>query len=444
MLSLEQNERLAHVGPGTPMGILMRRYWHLVAATAQLENHPVKEVTLLGESLVLFRDLRGRLGLLAEACPHRGASLAYGIIEDEGLRCSYHGWLYDARGRCLDQPLEPPGDASKDGITTVAYPVQELAGLIFAYLGPRPVPLLPRYNVLAWKNVARQTEGCLIPCNWLQVMENLMDPMHVECLHRHYFAYVLERQGGPRLQEFLAHYAPAPMKKFGFDLFEHGIIERHVTGTEGDYSWKTGTPTFFPTTSVLGSSPRTGSVIFVVPIDDTHTWFVEHVANRPGAAPPTQESNPFHDVPGVDADGKFITDTANGQDYLAAVTQGDIAQREVERLATSDLGIILYRQLLVDQMEQVECGRDPINVHRNVSQNRIIELPSPKQVSAHAPVGQSARQRKRARHRQRDMVRQSLSERVEPAGDRLGPGTPGNRPAVAAGHYEVVVRPLAS
>lgn len=412
MLSTEQNESLSRVSPGTTMGNLMRRYWHLVGGATQLESESVKAVRLLGESLVLYRDPQGRLGLLAESCPHRGASLAHGIIENDGLRCSYHGWLYDAAGRCLDQPLELPTQASSDRVSALAYPVQELAGLIFAYLGPKPVPLLPRYNVLAWKNVERHTEACLIPCNWLQVMENLMDPMHVECLHRHYFAYVLERQGGPRLQEFLAYYAPAPMKKFGFDLFEHGIIERHITGTDRDYSWKIGTPTFFPTTSVVGSSPKTGAVIFVVPIDDTHTWFVEHVANRPGSAPPHQKSNRFYDVPGVDANGAFITDTANGQDYMVAVTQGDIARREAERLATSDLGIVLYRQLLLDQMERVEHSHEPINVHNvhpNVSNSRMIDLPSPEEVSAHPLARQSARQRKRARHRQLDMLRQAVS-----------------------------------
>ncbi len=442
MLIPEQNEHLTRVGPGTPMGSLMRRYWHLAAATAQLEANPIRAVKLLGESLVLYRDKQGRLGLLAEACAHRGVSLAYGMIENEGLRCSYHGWLYDAGGKCLQQPLEPGGGSPKDQMTTVAYPVQELAGLIFAYLGPGPVPLLPRYNVLVWDDVARETDGTMISCNWLQVMENLLDPMHVENLHGRYFAYVLERQGGDRLQEFLSSYAPAPMRKIGFDLFERGIIERHVVRTEEDYSWKTGTPTFFPTTSLVGSSGKTGSVIFVVPVDDTHTWFVQHVARRPSGPIPPQEANRFYDVPGLDPKGKFITDTANGQDHMAVVTQGGIARREVERLGMSDLGIVLYRELLMEQMERVERGHDPMNVYRNPTESRVIDASMLRKLPKRAPAAPSARQRKRMRRREENILQQSFSKGVEaaPAGDRLGRGPPPDRLALATGHHEVVMR----
>jgi 5,5'-dehydrodivanillate O-demethylase len=276
----------------------------------------------------------------------------------------------------------------------------------------------------------------VIPCNWLQVMENLMDPMHVECLHRDYFAYVLERQGGPQLQEFLTQYAPSSMKKFAFDLFEDGIIERHVTGTDHDSTWRAGTPTFFPTISILGHA-KTGSVIFVVPLDDTHTWFLEQIANRPGAVPGSTDSNHFHEVSGVDREGRFITNTANGQDYMVAVTQGDIAHREDERLATSDLGIVLYRQLLSRQIDQMEQGHDPINVHRTGSENRVVELP---QIAAHPAGAQSARQTKRARHHQHDLVRQSSSAQPEFAPAWLA-AAPSGPHAQASGHYEVVLGP---
>lgn len=376
MLTQEENDILTRVGPGTRMGNLLRRYWHPVAATAELERNPVKAVKLLGESLVVYRDKRGQLGLLAEACPHRRASLAYGIPQNEGLRCAYHGWLYNSEGRCLDQPGEPVDSTFKDHIKTTAYPVQELGGLIFAYLGPEPVPLLPRYNVLVWDEVVRETNGTFIPCNWLQVMENLLDPWHVECLHGRYFTYVLERKGGDQLQEFLAHHAPTPMKKIGFDLFEQGIIERHLIKTEEEFSWRTGTPSFFPTTSLLGSPDvKTGSIIFLVPMDDTHTWFVLHMANRPGIPVPPQESIPFFDVPGANEDGNFITDSANGQDHMVVVTQGDIMRRDLEHLGMSDRGIVLYRELLMEQMERVERGEDPMNVYRDPAKNQIIELP---------------------------------------------------------------------
>ena len=400
MLTRERNETLSCIGPGTRMGNLMRRYWHPVAAKAELDTNPIGAVKLLGESLVLYRDRRGHLGLLAEACAHRGMSLARGIVEDEGLRCAYHRWLYNSEGQCLEQPMEPADSTPLDRFGTTAYPVQEVGGLIFAYLGPEPRPLLPRYNVLVWDDAVRETNGTVIACNWLQVMENLLDPMHVECLHGRYFAYVLERKGGEQLQEFMALYYPRPMKKIGFDLFEHGIIERHMVKSEREFSWETGTPSFFPATSLLGSPGRGGSVIFVVPIDDTHTWFLLQMAHRTGA-PVTQESIPFFDVPGLDPTGRFITDTANGQDHMAVVTQGSIARRDVERLGMSDVGIVLYRELLVEQMERVERGEDPMNVRRDPAENEIIDPTGIERAVEPPDTTGWSRQRKRwaARHK---------------------------------------------
>lgn len=357
MLTQEQNDTLTRVGPGTRMGNLMRRYWHPVAATVELRKDSVKAIRLLGESLVLYRDEGGQVGLVAEASVQSGS---------------------------LDQPSEPAGRTPMPAGKAMSYPVQELGGLIFAYLGPGPLPLLPRYNVLVWDDALRETNGTVIACNWLQVMENLLDPMHVENLHGRYFAYVLERKGGNQLQEFLSHYVPAPMKKIGFDLFEHGIIERHVTRTDEDPSWKSGTPSFFPTTSLLGSSGKGGSVIFVVPVDDTHTWFLLHVAERLDIPILPPESSLFFDVPGTDEAGKFILDTANGQDHMAVVTQGEIARRDQEHLGMSDMGIVLYRELLMEQIERVERGDDPMNVCREPAKNQVIEIPVAQKVAAAA------------------------------------------------------------
>src|SRR5439155_24152592 len=151
VLTQEQDERLSRVGRGTPMGGLLRRYWYPIAVNSELVEEPVKKVRLLGEDLVLYRDRSGRLGLIAEACTHWGISMAYGIPEDEGLRCPYHGWRFDHTGRCVEQPLEDRllGSSSfRDACGTTAYPVQELSGLIFAYVGPAPAPLLPRWELL--------------------------------------------------------------------------------------------------------------------------------------------------------------------------------------------------------------------------------------------------------------------------------------------------------
>jgi 5,5'-dehydrodivanillate O-demethylase len=404
MLTAEQNDTLTRVRPGTPMGDLMRRYWHPVAASSELAPAALRPVQLLGEDLVLFRDPRGRLGLLAAACGHRGTALAAGTVEERGLRCAAHSWLYHRDGRCLEQPLEPRERQDRVGAGIPAYPVEELGGLIFAYLGPPPAPLLPRYNVLVWDDAIRETNGSRIPCNWLQVMENLLDPVHVESLHGRYFAEVLARQDGAAAQDFLAHHCPPPMKQIGFARFADGMIERHVTGTEQDASWRIGTPAFFPTTSLVGATgPPTGpaagtrgSLIFVVPLDDTHTWFLLHMAERTGH-PTQQRSVPFVDVPGVDQQGAFLTATANGQDHMAVVTQGDIAARSSEHLCASDAGIVLYRELLVEQLERVQQRQDPINVRRDPAANQVINAPVP---SAAPDMTGWSRQRRRwaARH----------------------------------------------
>ena len=141
MLTEQENNELTRVGPGTRMGELMRRYWHPIAAVSEMDTRWTKRVRLLGEDLVLYKDRQGRFGLIGEQCPHRRASLAYGIPTNEGIRCPYHGWMFDGTGRCLEQPNEPEGSAFKDKVRTAGYPVQELGGLVFAYLGPLPAPV---------------------------------------------------------------------------------------------------------------------------------------------------------------------------------------------------------------------------------------------------------------------------------------------------------------
>ena len=176
MLKVQENERLTRVGPGTPMGELMRRYWQPIAAVAELDDNPVKQVKLLGESLVLYRDRQGRLGLIGDTCPHRRTSMLYGVPEDEGLRCPYHGWMFNETGQCIEMPAEAPDSTFPSRVKMAGYPVQDMCGLIFAYLGPEPVPLLPRWDMFVWDNVLRDIGSTIIPCNWLQIMENSLDP----------------------------------------------------------------------------------------------------------------------------------------------------------------------------------------------------------------------------------------------------------------------------
>ena len=176
------------------MGELLRRYWHPVALASDADGDP-RQLRALGEDLILFRDGAGRAGLLYPRCVHRGASLYYGRVEDDGIRCCYHGWKFAVDGQCLEQPCEPDnGAATCRLVRQPHYPVKELYGLIFAYMGPpEKQPILPRYDVL--ENIGAgefiEPDGnsigsggpVIVPCNWLQHFENVMDPFHVPILH---------------------------------------------------------------------------------------------------------------------------------------------------------------------------------------------------------------------------------------------------------------------
>jgi phenylpropionate dioxygenase-like ring-hydroxylating dioxygenase large terminal subunit len=185
---------LTRVERATPMGELLRRYWHPVGLASDATGRP-KPVRVLGEDLILFRDGDGRAGLLYPRCCHRGTTLYYGKVEQRGIHCCYHGWLFDAEGHCLDMPVEPGNGASfKHKVRQPWYPVEERYGLIFAYLGPpEHKPLLPRFQVLEELADGEFVEaddqgigtggGSVAPCNWLQHFENVMDPLHVPILH---------------------------------------------------------------------------------------------------------------------------------------------------------------------------------------------------------------------------------------------------------------------
>lgn len=373
MLSAERQETLTRVGRGTPMGELLRRYWFPVAATCELRQRPIKAVRLLGEQLVLFRDASGRLGLLDEQCPHRGTSLAYGIIDEEGIRCPYHGWKFDGSGRCLELPAEPADTSLNQRVKARAYPVEELGGLVFAYLGPEPAPLLPRYDLFVWDNCLRDIGQAWLPCNWLQIMENSVDPYHLEWLHGHHLAAVRKQRGDTTP----SHY-PKRHVKIGFDVFRHGIIKRRVLEghTEQDDDWHVGHPLVFPAMLRVGSAGQHRMQIRV-PVDDDHTWHLWYACYKPvsRAKEVRQSEIPLYDVPWLDAEGKHIVDTVDGQDIMACVTQGAVADRTRETLASSDEGVALLRRLLFEQLDRVRQNQDPLGVIRDPQENQIIDLP---------------------------------------------------------------------
>ena len=381
MLTKEQNERLTQVGPGTPMGELMRRYWHPVAAAAELDERPTKAVRILGEDLVLYKDKSGTLGLIDRFCPHRRVDLSYGIPEENGLRCMYHGWMMDETGQCVEQPFEEtvhPDGRFKEKVKIAGYPVQELGGLVFAYLGPAPAPLLPNYDILAQREgVLREAFIAEVPCNWLQCMENSVDPVHLEWLHGVYGAHRARLEGRrDAVAESLAAYDRH--KEIGFDEFERGIIKRRVYGNTDKNSpkWSVGHPLIFPNVLQQGGGGRY-FFQYRVPIDDTRTWHVEITSYWfPGDVDvPAQESVPYTDIALRNSDGTWRSDDTLAQDHAAWILQGPVMDRSAERLGESDRGLILYRKMLDEQAAAVEDGAEPLNVVRDPAQNVLIHVP---------------------------------------------------------------------
>ncbi|MDA0797542.1 MAG: aromatic ring-hydroxylating dioxygenase subunit alpha [Chloroflexi bacterium] len=374
MLSVKDNEAIARVGKGTPVGELMRRYWHPISATAELDERPTKKVRLLGEDLVLYKDRSGTYGLLDALCPHRRVDLSYGIPEENGLRCMYHGWMFDETGQCIEQPFEEtvhPDGRFKEKVKIAGYPVQELGGLLFAYMGPQPAPLLPRWEQLTWGNAVREICISELPCNWLQCQENSLDPLHNEWLHAYYTNVV--RNGKHELPQ-----QRGITLKIAFDQFEHGIIKRRVEEgyTEEDDDWKEGHPVLFPHILLVGDEVKS-TLQFRVPIDDYTTYHVSYYVwgAAPGAVAPAQPVIPYRYVPLKDESGRYIVDILFNQDYMAWVTQGPLARRDLEKLGESDKGIIMYRKLLKEQAEIVADGGDPMNTFRDPEKNQSIALP---------------------------------------------------------------------
>lgn len=379
MLTVEQNERLTRVGPDTPMGDLLRRYWHPICAVSQMKNRDTLPVKLLGEDLVLYRDLSGTIGLIAARCPHRGMSLVYGIPEKCGLRCAYHGWLFDENGACIEQPYEDtenPEGRFKDKIVTPAYEVAELGGMFFGYLGPDPVPVLPPWDLFVMDGVMREVCFAVVPCNWLQIMENSLDPVHVEWLHQYMRNYIMDKLGTPeKKRQRQIH------QKVGFDAFEYGIVKRRILEgeTEADEDWAVGHPVVFPNILKSGSV-GTPAFQIRVPMDDENTayWWYRCFTKESGVPiePQSADEIPFYTapVPQLDPSGLpqwDVLDNNSGQDIVAWITQGAIADRTRENLGRSDKGIVLYRKMLEDALQAVEAGVDPMNVFRDPSMGRI-------------------------------------------------------------------------
>ena len=370
----EQNETLTRVGPGTPGGEMLRRYWWPVGFAEEIQKKPVP-VTHLGENFVLFRDGSGTIGMLDIVCAHRRASLEFGRVEERGLRCCYHGWLYDAGGSCLEMPAEPPGSTLHKEVHQRAAAIQVVAGLVFAYIGPSPAPILPRYDLLSIEECDRTIWACDDHCNWAQKAENGIDAYHSMALHASVYPTIALKR--PDVEFTKTWYGFRQQSEYpgGNRNIVHDI---------------------FPS-STRRYNARAGSIPseflhIRVPVDDvtTRTYFIECKFKTEG--PFNRESRGLKEsVRGVYE--RVIEDgwwdiASEDQDRVAQESQGLIHDRTKEFLGTSDRGIVMWRKVAFDSIKAVQEGRDPHGVVRDAGNTEIVYFDAGKNFTDHekAPV----------------------------------------------------------
>jgi phenylpropionate dioxygenase-like ring-hydroxylating dioxygenase large terminal subunit len=345
---------LTEVGPGTPCGEYLRRFWQPVAFARDLTETPLR-VRILGEDLVAFRDRGGRVGVLHLHCAHRGTSLEFGIPLERGLRCCYHGWVYDVDGRCLETPGEPAGSRLKERIWQGAYPTHEFAGLVFAYLGPpgrRPAfPMYDSYDVQGYTLLP--AAKFTLPCNWLQVKDNSMDPVHTAFLHALSSGY-----------QFTPAFGAVP--ELDWKLTDAGMVYL-ATRRVGDLVWVRVCDFMPPNVHQFtreieeASEPKPASrpviIRWAVPNDDTHTTNFE-LAQVDPAWGLTQEqvSRPGF---GQSDDRPYGERQRFPADFDAQSSQRTVAVHALENLASTDRGVIMLRRILRDGIRAVARGRDP-------------------------------------------------------------------------------------
>ncbi|MHB8619771.1 MAG: Rieske 2Fe-2S domain-containing protein [Chloroflexota bacterium] len=388
MLKAAENEMLTRVGPGTPAGEWLRRYWHPIAISDRWDgiktlwacDEPVvfrgrsgsvsemghqlgtfsgkpTAVRVLGEDLVLFRDGSGRPGLLGLRCPHRGASLEYGRVQPDGLECCYHAWKFDVEGACLAQPAEPSTSSFKEKVRHLAHPVRELGGLIWAYLGPGEPPALPKLDVVARQDGVRAVENFgLWPVNYMQILENSPDTTHTGILHA--------GTGGER-SDIWGREIPV----VSWEEDEYGIICRQQRT-----NYNRASHVLLPTVNRLAQpwpggtfkGPRY-SALWRTPVDDTHTLVLSVVFT------PDVDGHTPDLPPGLTFDITEQLSVHRLQDYQAIVSQGEIFDRTSERLGASDEGVILLRKMIFEAIEVVRRGGEPKGVYRGLESDQTLD-----------------------------------------------------------------------
>jgi phenylpropionate dioxygenase-like ring-hydroxylating dioxygenase large terminal subunit len=393
MLSQQQNDLITRTTPGTPAGNLLRRYWQPAALVDELSgsNRPIKPIKLFGEDLVIFKDDKGRYGLVGRHCPHRGTDLAYGRLESGGLRCAFHGWLFDVSGKCLETPAEPDGSNLCANIRQKAYPVVEKSGILFAYLGPGEPPAFPDFDCFVAPDTHTFAFKGMIDCNWLQSLEVGIDPVHTSFLHRFFEDEKPEEAYGKMfrdktmdadmpmtqiMREFTRPRIEVEPTDYGFRLStlrEIGNGKAHVRVTN----------LIFPNAFIIPMSREMTISQWHVPIDDTrHYWYAIFTSfgapvnkdemrrqrlelyQLPDYIPNKNKSNDYGFDPHEQEHETYTGMGAdiNVHDQWACESMGEIQDRTEEHLGTSDKAIVAYRKLLRQALDDNGKGETPIMV----------------------------------------------------------------------------------
>ena len=359
----QEDEELTHVGPGTPCGEYLRRFWQPIAYAVELKDLPMA-VKILDEEVVVFRDRSDRVGCLELHCPHRGTSLEFGLIAECGIRCCYHGWLMDVDGKILETPGEPADSTLKDRLYHGAYPTHEYNGLIFVYMGPpEKKPAFPMYDTLdvagyhveAGYRYGSSWRTNILPCNWLQVKENSMDPVHTAFLHT--------IVSGNQFTD-----AYAEVGTLDFRMSPVGIIYIH-TRRNGELVWvhmndfiPPNIHQFPPTWQQVEEEQtflRPMSTMWHVPVDDTHTLSLSYRRWPEGLDPSIMA--PPADMPDMGQTGMRPYEERQRRpgDFDAFTSQRPIARHGLEHLGSTDKGVTMFRKLVRDGIRAVQGGEDP-------------------------------------------------------------------------------------
>ncbi len=356
-----EDAELTHVGPATPCGEYLRRFWQPVAMASEAGELPVA-IRILGEDLVLFRDKSGRVGLLERHCCHRGTSLEYGIVEDRGIRCCYHSWKFDIDGRILETPGEPADSKIKERTFQGAYPALEHAGLVFAYMGPPELkPEFPYYDAFDLPDDKMVPYSLTYPCNWLQIIENVMDPAHGVFLHT-------------RIS--FEHFAPAWGKLPVTEFRETPLGMIYITSRRmGDLVWVRMNDIILPNLAQAGAIweagdrpkafTRAGLTRWTVPIDDTHSLMIgvrhfnDGVNDPQGRHSETGCGKEKVDFLGQTGERPYEERQRIPGDFDAQTSQRPIAIHALEHLGTTDRGVAMLRRIIRKGIRAVAAGLEP-------------------------------------------------------------------------------------